>query len=179
MKYINRFVWYIATRLMVCCFVLSVLVFAFYYAMNASNIYIILKDGMAKRAQVIMLDADEEQLESYFSTNYLERDEALTAHRDGTDVYSRYYSITGFDHRVKLTWVWCWPWEDTAKAYFEERIPAIDGKLNSAGKEEAQALGLTSSPPKWQSARYQVVLSRENGQWRIKNLTLVQTLTDE
>ena len=53
MKYLRRFLWYVATRLLVVCCVLGILTTAFYFAMNASNIYIILKDSMAKRAQEI------------------------------------------------------------------------------------------------------------------------------
>lgn len=34
-------------------------------------------------------------------------------------------------------------------------------------------------PPDWQSASYRAVLVKENGQWRIRSLTLVQTLTEE
>ena len=37
---------------------LSLFTVTFYYAMNATNIYIVLKDGMAKRAQVIMMEED-------------------------------------------------------------------------------------------------------------------------
>jgi len=31
-------------------------------------------------------------------------------------------------------------------------------------------------PPKWQSARYRALLARENGQWHIKSLTLLEAL---
>ena len=58
------------------------------------------------------------------------------------------------------------------------RIPAIDGRLNTAGREWANALGLTGVPPKWQSGRYQAVLALENGRWKIKNLTLIEYLND-
>ena len=34
-------------------------------------------------------------------------------------------------------------------------------------------------PPDWQSASYRAVLVKENGQWRIRSLTLVQVLTEE
>lgn len=178
MKYVSRLVWYIASRLLIICCVLGLMTTAFYYAMNASNIYIIIKDGMAKRAQVVMMDQDEAILKNYFSVNYLERDEVLVASRNGTDAY-RYYDITGIDHRISMTGMWCWPWEDTARATIVETIPGIDGKLRNATKEEALLVGLTSAPPKWKSGRYQVVLTRENGQWHIKNLTLLEVITDE
>lgn len=178
MKYVRRLIWYAASRLLIVCCILGLMVTAFYFSMNASNIYIILKDGMAKRAQVVMMAEDENELDNYFSANYLERDEALKVTREGNSPYQKYYTVTGFDHRLNMTWMWCWPWEDTARAIIEERIPAIDGKLKASTKDEAVSLGLTNSPPKWQSGKYQVVLTRENGHWHIKNLTLIETLAD-
>ena len=46
--------------------------------------------------------------------------------------------------------------------------------------EELVAQGGPSAvyPPAWQSARYQVVLSLEDGQWKIKSLNLREYLTD-
>ena len=66
MKHLRRTVWYLASRLLVVCLVLGMMVVAFYYAMNATNIYIVLKDGMARRAQVVMLQEDEKELTKYF-----------------------------------------------------------------------------------------------------------------
>lgn len=179
MKYVRRLIWYTATRLLALCCILGLMTLAFYYSMNASNIYILLKDGMARRAQCIMMGTEEKELVNYFASNYLERDDALNAARSGQSSYQNFYDVTGFDHRLNMSWMWCWPWEDTARATIEERIPAIDGKLKASARDQASALSLTSAPPKWQSARYQVILARENGHWRIRNLTLIQLLTDE
>ena len=73
MKYLRRLIWYVATRLLVLLCVLGLMTTAFYFSMNATNIYIIIKDGMAKRAQTIMMGTDE-SLEAYFSKSYLDRD---------------------------------------------------------------------------------------------------------
>ena len=178
MKYLRRLIWYIATRLLAVVAVLGLITMAFYFSMNATNIYIILKDGMAKRAQVVMMGADE-NLSLYFSPAYLERDTQLVEAKNGQSAYQNYYSITGFDHRVNLDWVWCWPWEDTARATITERIPAIDGKLKASAREAAAAAGVSLTTPKWQTTQYTVLLSRENGQWRIRNLTPSKIITDE
>ena len=178
MKYLRRLIWYISSRLLVLLCVLGVLTMAFYFSMNATNIYIILKDGMAKRAQVIMMGA-EESLAPYFSSAYLERDTQLIEARNGQSPYQNNYSITGFDHRVNLDSFWCWPWEDTARATITERIPAIDGKIKASAREAAAASGQTISSPKWQTTQYNVLLSRENGQWRIRNLAAVKVIPDE
>ena len=178
MKYLNRLVWYAVTRVLAACLVLGLAIMGVSLAMNASNVYIILKDGLARRCQVVMQGADEAELTKYFSEGCLRADPALTVARQGNSPYQLYYDITGFDHRVNLLSVWSWPWEDTVRATIEERMPAVDGRLNAAGREWADALGLSGVPPKWQPGRYQAVLSLENGHWKIKNLTLIGYLND-
>ena len=51
--------------------VLGILSVTFYFAMNAMNIYIIIKDGMARRAQVVMLDEPVSSLDNYFFSSFL------------------------------------------------------------------------------------------------------------
>ena len=72
MKYVRRTIWYIATRLLVISLVLGLIVLAFYYAMNFTNIQVVLKDGMAQRTKTIMLmDTDNDQLSKFFSDTWL------------------------------------------------------------------------------------------------------------
>ncbi len=176
MKYLRRLIWYIATRLLAVVAVLGLITMAFYFSMNATNIYVILKDGMAKRAQVVMMDA-EEDLSKYFASAYLERDPLLVQVRGGDSPYQNYYTVTGFDHRINVDWVWCWPWEDSARATVTERIPAIDARMKPLARDAVEAMGW-SSTPKWPTTQYSVQLSRENGQWRVKNLTAIKTISE-
>ena len=180
MQYLRRLIWYVCSRLLIVCALLGVLTMVFYFSMNATNIYVILKDGMAKRAQVVMMGADEKQLNAYFSAAYLERDAMLQEARNGQSAYQTNYSITGFDHRINLDWMWCWPWEDSARATITERIPAVDGKVRPSARDSAAAQGITRpATPKWQTVQYDVLLSRENNKWRIRNLTAVKTINEE
>ena len=64
MKHLRRLIWHIASRLLIVTLVLGLLVTGFYYAMNMTNIYVVLKDGMARRAQVVMMTEDIEELRS-------------------------------------------------------------------------------------------------------------------
>ena len=57
MQYLRRLVWYIASRLLVITLVLGLMVTGFYYAMNVTNINVVLKDGMARRASELAEDA--------------------------------------------------------------------------------------------------------------------------
>lgn len=165
MKYLRRLIGFIVTRLLAALIVLGMLTVSFYFAMNATNIYIIIKDGMARRAQVVMMDTDAAELSKYFSGTWIARDELVNASLNHADAYEN-CKITGFDHRLTLNWVWCWPWDDTARATATERIPAIDGRGGADGV------------PKWQGAKYEMILSRENGNWKIKNITMLEYVND-
>lgn len=180
MKTLRRFVWYLAGRLLLLVVLLGLFTVTFYYAMNAANISVVLKDGMAKRAQVIMMEEDATELNKFFQTSYLQRDENLQNALQGQSPYSN-YTIRGIDHRLEMTWMWCWPWETTARAEFTERIPRIDGRIKASVKESALAQYGESAltPPKWQSAKYTANLVKENGQWHIKNILLRENIREE
>ena len=175
MKYLRRFVWYLASRLLLICVVLGLMIVSFYYAMNMANIQVVLKDGMAYRAQVVMMDADPSELTKYFMPSFLEQDQVLLAVQQGNSPYKD-YNVRGIDHRLEMEWMWCWPWEDTARADITERIPRIDGRAKGTAADALVAAGGSEAlyPPAWQSAKYRAVLVKENGQWRIRSLTVVQ-----
>lgn len=167
MKRLRRLVWFIATRLIILTSVLGLMTIAFYFSMNASNIFVILKEGMAQRAFTVMMQSDETELYKYFSAAYLPLDKRLQTMKNGTNPYD-HYQITGIDHRLRMEWMWSWPWEDTARATITEQVPAIDGRILPQYRETTAQENL--SPPRWPSARYDVILMRENGQWHIREL---------
>lgn len=179
MKYLRRFVWYVASRLLLACVLLGLLVVTFYYAMNVTNIYIVLKDGMARRAQVVMMQEDASELTKYFQSAFLERDPAVQAALTGTSPYQN-YNIRGIDHRLSLSFLWVWPWDDSVRVTITESIPSIDGRVKGDKAEAVIAAGGDSAiyPPRWVSARYRAILVKENGQWHIRSLSLIEELTN-
>ena len=179
MTRLRRFIWYLASRLLLVIVLLGLFTVTLYYAMNTTNVYIVLKDGMAKRAQVIMMNEDTTELNKYFQSSFLQRDQNLLIAEEGQSPY-QYYTIRGIDHRLELTWMWCWPWESTARVEFTERIPRIDGRLNRTYADAAKALygDGYETPPKWQGGRYTATLVKENNQWHIKSITLKEALSD-
>ena len=172
MKYLRRIVWFFANRLLVICVILGLIMTVFYYAMNLSNIQIVLKDGMANRAKYIMgMDDSRKELEKYFLTACLENDSAVLEAGEGNSPYAS-YNIRGIDHRLEMGFLWVWPWDSTVRLTIRERIPRIDGRVKGSkadeiiAREGAEAL----YPPAWEDAEYRVLLARENGQWKIKTL---------
>jgi len=174
-KYLRRGIWYIATRLLVVCLILGIAITVFYYAMNLSNLQVILKDGMASRAKVIMgIDSDIDGLARYFQQAYLTTDEALISVRNGTSAYSN-YNVRGIDHRMEMGFVWTWPWDTSIRLTITESIPRIDGRVKGTKADEviAQHGAAAVYPPSWPDAQYRVNLVKENGQWKIRSLTLL------
>ena len=180
MQKLRRFIWYLASRLFLILAVVSLCVVTLYYAMNATNIYIVLKDGMAKRAQVIMMDAPANDLTKFFQGAYLQRDDNLQRAIDGKSPYS-YYTVRGIDHRLSMSWMWCWPWENTARVTFTESIPRIDGRVTAKHADSAKALYGEGyeSPPRWQGGKYTATMFKENNQWHIRSIALLEMVSEE
>ncbi len=175
MKYLRRGIWYLASRLFLICLLTALAITVFYYAMNLSNIQIILKDGMAARAKVIMgMEGSEDMLSRYFQPACLAADEDLEETRTGNSPY-RDYNVRGIDHRLEMGFMWTWPWDTAVRLKITERIPRIDGRVKGTRADEVIAQNGASAvyPPDWADAVYWVNLVRENGQWKIKSLTLI------
>ncbi len=175
MKYIRRIVMFFASRLFVLCLILGLVITVFYYAMNVSNIQIILKDGMATRAKYIMgMEDKQTELNKYFLQVCLENDSGVVAAGEGNSPYAD-YNVRGIDHRMDMGFLWVWPWENNVRLTIQERIPRIDGRVKGTKADEQIAKNGAEAvyPPAWPDAEYRVLLSRENGQWKIKSLSPV------
>ncbi len=171
MRFFRRFIWFVLSRLFLISCLIAIFALTFYYTMNAADIYIVLKDGMASRAQVIMYSDDVQSLYKYFLPAYMERDESLQLKLQGQSPYS-WYKVRGIDHRLEVTWMWTWPWESSASVEFIERIPHIDGTVLSQYRQVVLSQGNESAlyPPRWKTGKYRALLVHENGRWLIKSI---------
>lgn len=177
MKYIRRILWFAASRLLMFSAVASVLILAFYLAMNASNIYLLLSDGMRQRTQVILTREDPETLNSFFRADFLKSDDALALGLSNQSPYIN-YKITDFESSVQLEWIWSWPWEDTAQATIVYRVPVIRGSVVSGKSALVKSGVLSATPPVWQGGRYNMTLYRVNGQWKIAGMKQTQIILE-
>ena len=161
MQYIRRLIWFIARYLIVICVLAGMLVCGFFMALNGANIYVVLKDGMQKRVDVILTRQQAEELNKYFHADFLLADEALAGALSGNSAYSD-YNITGFDYSLTIEKLWAWPWDNYANCTVVERVPEITGKVISSRKNEVSA-----RIPGWQGGRYDITLMKVGGQWKI------------
>lgn len=161
MLYLRRLVWFIASRLILICILLGMLVCAFYMCLNTANIYVILTDGLEQRAEVILTQQDAEKLNYYFHADFLSTDPALEGAFDGSSVYDD-YTITDFEYELTIERLWAWPWDSHATCTVVERVPEITGSVISSRKSEASA-----TIPSWRGGRYDLTLLKVNGSWKI------------
>ncbi len=158
MKYVRRLMGWFSSRLLLLALILSLCVVVFYDAMNTANIRVILKDGMAKRAQVIMGMEDVDAFRLYITPNYMESDGIHGTVAEAASSAYQAFDVVGLDHRIDMDFVWFWPWDTAKTVMITERIPKIDGRGKRGG----------SGVPTWQSTRYEVTLQLDiNRQWKI------------
>jgi len=178
-RILKRFLGFIASRMFLLTIISALLIISFYLAMNTTNIWVLIDDGLSARAAVVMMDEDPENLTKYFRQEFINQDPVLQVGLSDTSPY-RDYEIRGFDHRVRMVSVWSWPWEDVARAEIIESIPAIDGTIRSSRREAALQAGGEArlSPPGWATSRYRVTLTRTAGRWMISNLQLIEQIEE-
>ncbi len=179
MRILRRLLSFVASRLFLVTVVFALLVISFYLAMNTANIWVLIDDGLSARAGVVLMGEDAMTLTSYFKQEFINQDPVLQVGLSDASPY-RDYDIRGFDHRVKMVSVWSWPWETVARAEVIESIPAIDGTIKSSRREAALAEGGEERlvPPKWDTTRYRVTLTRTAGRWQITNLQVLEQISE-
>ncbi len=179
MRKLKRFLGFIASRMFFLTVISALLIIAFYLAMNTTNIWVLIDDGLSARAAVVMMDENPSELSKYFRQEFINQDPVLQVGLSDSSPYKD-YEIRGFDHRVRMVSVWSWPWENVARAEIIESIPAIDGTIRSSRREAALAAGGEArlSPPDWATSRYRVTLTRTAGRWMISNLQLIEQIEE-
>lgn len=153
------------------------MVLAFFLAMNAANIYILLSDGMQARTQTILTREDAQMLPNFFRDELLNNDEALKIGLSGESPYVN-YRVTSFESKVGLEWVWSWPWEDVAQATIAHTVSDIKGAALSDKSALVASGQITASPPVWHGGIFNVTLERVKGQWKITSMVQTRVLVD-
>ncbi|MBE5772877.1 MAG: hypothetical protein E7337_02945 [Clostridiales bacterium] len=172
MLYFRRFVWFIAKNLLWICALLGMLVCGFYMALNISNIYVILNDGLEKRVDVILTRQEAEELNKYFHADFLIADPALAGALDGSSAYVD-YNIKDFEYELTIEKLWAWPWDVYANCTVVERVPEIKGSVISSRKSE-----VSEKIPDWQGGRYDITLVKVNGLWKIIGMQQTTVLVE-
>ena len=170
MKYLVRFIVFIAQKAVVILLVLGLLTTAFTCAMNMSNMFILLSDGMEYRANVILGNKEEAEMIKYFSQDFIDNEELL--HSSPYDQYK----LNGSSYSLSVKSLWAWPWQTTCNAIVEERV-ILEGNMKNEFKTKEQIDAKETVPaPYWENREMSVTLRKQSsGAWII---TRIQTLDE-
>ena len=174
MRRIRRAFEFLASRAFALMVVVSLLIMAFYTALNTANIWVLIDNGLEARAAAVIQGGDASRLQGYFAQEFIQKDPVLAAGLSQASPY-RDYSIRSITHKTHFHSIWAWPWESVARAEVTESIPSIEGSILPSLRESITLSGGKErlSPPAWETRRYRVTLVRTSGQWRISGLQMM------
>ena len=165
MKYLRRLLTFTAARLVIFTVCVSLVVCAFYIAFNLGNAYILISEGMEKRAVVAMTRENATDLNGYFTGAFLNRDPVLEYAFSDSSPYLP-YTITDYDYSITIEDLRVWPWGNEIICTVVEHMKDIKGSVKAAYASE-----VSGAPAAWKSGRYELRLTKQdNGQWKISSI---------
>jgi len=160
-----RFLWYLLSRILIWGAAASLVIFAFFMAMDYMNASTLTKDGMQLRAQVVIKGSDPSTLTKVFSKTYLQTDTLLNS-----SVY-RQYRVSAFNYSADCDFAFVFPWQNTVTLRMTEKVSNIQAQTTPDPDS-----GLPENPPDWKNAVYDIKLARQEGSWRIISIETVEIL---
>ncbi len=156
----RRSLWYLLRLLIILTGIVGLCYGVFIEAMYVSNVYIIVTEGMALRADVILTSGATADLKSYFTEGFINSDYMLYegAYDD--------YTVDSYDYRFSIENISVLPWSKNASIIYVERIPSIQGSANSSAE--------SSVIPAWTAVRYNITMTRVDGRWLVSKLAIVE-----
>ena len=190
MKYILRGISFIAKKGVWILITIGIFVTIFTSAMNLSNMFILVSDGLEMRAATILGSNSGAELGKYFSEGFIDEDPMLYE-----SPYAQ-YRISGASYTASFEWLWAWPWQTTTTAVVTERV-VLEGEKRKEYYTDAEKKALESidadaaldqgqkqkmkkqvlAAPYWQNGRYEVSLRKlSNGSWMILRINKTEEL---
>lgn len=163
MKYLRRLISFLAAKMILFTACAAIIVCAFYIAFNLGNAYILINEGMEKRAVVALTRENATELNGYFTGSFLNADPVLDSAFSDASPYIA-YNITGYEYEISIESLKVWPWGDEIVCIVVEHMNDIKGTVKAAYASE-----VSGDPAPWMSGRYELRLKKQpdSGQWKI------------
>jgi hypothetical protein len=133
-------------------------VLAFVSCARLANLYILVNEGMALRAECILQDGPKEELDNYFTAECIAADGRLS------DATYQPYTVASYNYMLDFSRIRVWPWFKDLSVDVLEQTDRIVGSANS------NAVDPDSDPPPWTPIRYRLTVSKVKGSWRISSI---------
>ena len=161
----KRSIWYVLRTLIITAAIVAMCLGVFIEGLHVSNLYILVTEGMQKRAEAILKygkTGGHVDLTPYFTEEGINNDKELT-----TGEYAN-FTVASYDYRVDVKDIFVLPWSVRANMTVDARLAAINAASDFADSETEQPL------PEWEAGRYQVVFKKVGSRWYINSITLLQ-----
>lgn len=162
---VRRSIWYVLRAVLVVSLLLGLAFAVFTEGMYISNMFIVVTEGMALRAETILKNGSVSDLSQYFAQEFLDSDDQLLS-GEYLD-----YAVDSYDYRYSIKSISVLPWAKSGHVGYVERIPTIVGAPVSDD--------VTSGVPAWTPVRYRVNLVKIEGRWLISSLTVEEMNPEE
>ena len=162
----TRSTMYIVRTLLLIIMGCIVCIAAFLTAERVANLYILTNEGMALRAECILADGAENDLEEYFTLTYLDSDTALA------DTTYDTYTVSSYNDDLTLQKISVLPWSMTAAVDAVERV-SVKGAINASMLEEGDSAE-NHPVPAWTPKAYKIEFVNADGRWYINGLTVLE-----
>ena len=174
MEYFLRFLLCVLRWALIVLVVCALCAGVFLFAMDYTNVNILVTDGMKMRTGVVLGYNDADELNKFFTADYLAGDALLldTTYLD--------YTIHSFDAQVEVESLHTLPWEDTATAVVQESVE-ISGEL-PISKQTPEQLADPNKipPPPWKGGTYEITLHKDaDHRWIITDVVKTAEETPE
>lgn len=157
----RKSIWYVLRTLLVGVALVVAALYMFIGAMHVSNIYVLVTEGMEKRAACILEGGSVNELTEYFTEEFVARDAALYDGAYGD------YTITNFVYKLDVDSLMVLPWDTSASMKVRERMLSLSGTPHEGVDADAK-------PPAWTPVRYSVKLKRIQERWYISDIILLE-----
>lgn len=166
----QRVVLVVLGGLLLLVLIAGALFFCFQIAREGGQIYIVVNDGLVKRASFIVnnADSDEEdelELRQYFMPEWLARDQLLLENPYGN------FSVSNYDYTVEIGGIDVRPWSTRATVQVKELMSRIEA-IPLEGQSDQENLTV----PEWTAQSYTIHLVKTEGErWYISDMEIVDS----
>lgn len=165
-RFTRRSLGYTAKTLLILCLSIALCGLAFTVCARLSSAYIIINEGMAQRAQLILQEGTKEQLRPYFTQECIDADGKLS------DASYKQYTVDNYSYSLSFESFSLWPWQSDIQVELVEQVESIQGTVLSS------AMNFPPKPPKWTAMRYRLTLVQQEDSWKIHVLTPLELVYD-
>ncbi|MBR5948061.1 MAG: hypothetical protein IKZ82_05365 [Clostridia bacterium] len=157
----RRSIWYILRLLLVITLVVGLCYFALVEAMYMSNIYIIVTEGLERRADCILGNRSSTELAEYFTKEWIIRDEDIDSGKYDA------FRVDSYDYRLTIEKMSVYPWSKEASIRVLEQVVNIQASpYNDSNKDPV---------PQWEGSRMEIRLEKIDNRWYITLIRVLQS----